>query len=191
MEPRRATAKDLHAVVETLVLAFYDDPLWCWAFPDTRLRVDQLRWAWTAYCAPAVRQGGVWTTPGYEAVAAWIPPGGEEMSEAEWLEFEQLLEPQVKQLLGRFEEAHPHGEPHWYLSLLGTHPDHRGRGLGMALLRHNLDLIDELHAPAYLESSNPANDHRYESVGFTRHGVFTTPDNAHSVTTMWREPVAA
>ena len=44
--------------------------------------------------------------------------------------------------------------------------------------------------PAYLESSNSANDHRYERLGFERVGGFTRPDEAVSVSTMWREPGA-
>ena len=46
------------------------------------------------------------------------------------------------ELLTRFDAAHPRAEPHYYLSLLGTHPDHRGKGIGMALLEHDLALID-------------------------------------------------
>ena len=40
--------------------------------------------------------------------------------------------------------------------------------------------------PAYLESSNSANDPRYERLGFERVGGFTRPDEAVSVSTMWR-----
>ncbi len=36
----------------------------------------------------------------------------------------------------------PRSEPRYYLTLLGTHPDHRGRGIGMGLLARNLELID-------------------------------------------------
>ncbi|MFD8375810.1 GNAT family N-acetyltransferase [Streptomyces sp. NPDC059688] len=57
-------------------------------------------------------------------------------------------------------------QPHFYLTLLGVHDHHRGKGLGMALLAESLARIDALGAPAYLESSNPANLHRYETVGF-------------------------
>src|SRR5438309_11855044 len=125
--------------------------------------------------------------PAYEAVAVWIPPGGEEMSEADAAEFDATIEPRVRELMKRFEAAHPHEPPHWYLSLLGTHPDHRGNGLGRSLLRHNLELVDLLGAPAYLDSSNPQNDGLYEGFGFRRHGSFSTPDDAHTVNTMWRE----
>jgi predicted GNAT family acetyltransferase len=59
----------------------------------------------------------------------------------------------------------------------------------MRLLAENLARIDAEGMPAYLESSNPVNDRRYEGVGFERVGEFSTPDGAHTVTTMWREPV--
>ena len=75
---------------------------------------------------------------------------------------------EVLELLERFDAHHPRDEPHYYLSLLGTHPDHRGNGRGMGLLAANLATIDDLAMPAYLESSNRANDHRYERLGFVR-----------------------
>jgi hypothetical protein len=40
--------------------------------------------------------------------------------------------------------------------------------------------------PAYLESSNPANDHRYEAVGFVPVATFQAPGDGPSVTGMWR-----
>jgi hypothetical protein len=41
--------------------------------------------------------------------------------------------------------------------------------------------------PAYLESTNPANLKRYESVGFQERERLTMPSGA-VVTTMWRPP---
>jgi hypothetical protein len=41
--------------------------------------------------------------------------------------------------------------------------------------------------PAYLESSSPDNDKRYERVGFRRVGEFYTPDASRTVATMWRD----
>jgi hypothetical protein len=56
------------------------------------------------------------------------------------------------------------------------------------LLAENIARIDAEGKPAYLESSNPANDSRYERLGFRRSAEFSTPDGEHTVTTMWREP---
>jgi hypothetical protein len=55
----------------------------------------------------------------------------------------------------------------------------------MALLRENLARIDEAGYPAYLESSNPANDARYAGVGFVPRARITAP-SGHTMTTRWR-----
>jgi ribosomal protein S18 acetylase RimI-like enzyme len=92
------------------------------------------------------------------------------------------------ELVERFDATHPREPPHFYLALLGTHPEYRGRGLGMGLLAENLaSLGDAQGVPSYLESTNPSNNPRYERLGFRRVGEFTTPDEKRTVTTMWRE----
>jgi len=141
----------------------------------------------------AVPYGWVWTTADGGAASLWIPPGEPELSEQDEAEVEPLLRrlvgshaDDVLTLLERFDSNHP-DEPHFYLSLLGTHPDHRGEGQGMGLLEANLAEIDKLHMPAYLESSNEANDHRYERLGFARIGEFAAPGGGPTVACMWRE----
>jgi hypothetical protein len=59
--------------------------------------------------------------------------------------------------------------------------------LGMWLLAHDLELIDAEHFPAYLESSNPANDHRYARLGFEPVGEVSYPGGGPRMTTMWRQ----
>jgi GNAT superfamily N-acetyltransferase len=191
---RVATAADASGIANMFALAFQDDPLWAWAFPDPARRYRQLEAWWRFFIDGALRYPWTWTTPNYEAAAVWIPPGGTELS----VEAEEQIEPLLSSLLGsrrqlvlelldEFERAHPADQPHYYLSLLGSHPDHRGRGIGMALVADTLERIDEQHAAAYLESSNPVNHARYESVGFVRIGQFAAPGGP-PVATMWREP---
>jgi GNAT superfamily N-acetyltransferase len=191
VQTRRAERQDLEGLTHLLTEAFRADPLWRWAFPDD----DGLEAWWRFYIASALRYPWVWIAGDFAAASVWIPPGGEELTAEEERRTEPLLRelvgdraPDVLELLDRFESTHPRVEPHYYLSLLGTADRHRGRGVGMALLTENLRLVDEEGVPAYLESSNPANDRRYESVGFRRAGAFTTPDDARTVTTMWRAP---
>ena len=96
--------------------------------------------------------------------------------------FDSILE-----LFERFESAHPH-EPHAYLGILGTHPDFRGRGIAQQLLAENLRTLDAEATPAYLESTNPVNNHRYERAGFEKVGEFTSVLNDAPISTMWRSP---
>ena len=192
MRSRVATASDVPGITATLTAAFAGDPLWRWAFPD----LDDLEEMWRICITSALRYPWLRMLDGAVAAAIWIPPGGTELTEQEAADLDPMLRSRigdradaVLELIDRFEQAHPQGPPHYYLSLLGTHPEHRGKGLGMELLAENLALIDAEGVPAYLESSNPANDARYERVGFRKVGALTTPDGAHTVTTMWREPL--
>jgi GNAT superfamily N-acetyltransferase len=195
MEARSASLADLSALTETISLAFHDDPTWSWAFPDPDLRRQQMPAFWSFLIEGALRYPWVLCTERYEAVAVWIPPGGRELADEDEARMAPLLESlvgahahDVLELLTRFEEAHPHDEPHYYLSLLGTHPDHRGHGIGMRLLEESLARIDEEHMPCYLESSNPGNDHRYERLGFAAVGRFHPPSReSFPLTMMWRD----
>ncbi len=57
------------------------------------------------------------------------------------------------------------------LPLVGVDPRCRHQGYGSMLLRHTLAQCDRDHAPAYLESSNPANIPLYERHGFVALGA--------------------
>jgi GNAT superfamily N-acetyltransferase len=194
MEARVATPRDLDAATEILAGAFEHDPLWSWALPDR----DAIGVWWRLFLEEALRFPWVWVLGDFAAVSVWIPPGESEMTEAGEARAEELVHEltgaraaEVLELMTRFEAAHPHDPPHYCLTLLGTDAQRRGNGYGMELLRQNLAVIDAEGMPAYLESTNPANLPRYESVGFSPHGSFERPDGLHTVTTMWREAASS
>ncbi len=185
-----AASDDAHAVVRVVTEAFLHDPIWRWAFPDPAARE---KW-WRFLIPSAFRYPWVFRTTGFEAVSVWIPPNGIELTADEEAQVQGLLSelvgsraPEVTELFRRFAEAHPHREPHYYLSLLATADLHRGRGLGVTLLRENLARIDLEDASAYLESSNPRNNARYESLGFVPIVSYEAPGGGPVVTGMWRQ----
>jgi GNAT superfamily N-acetyltransferase len=191
---RVATEAEAEQVTEIFTLAFYYDPTWSWAFPDPETRMDHHRALWGLYMHSAVPYGWVWMTDDGGAASLWIPPGEPELSDEDEAKLAPLLREllgsraaEVETLMDHFESNHPRQEQHFYLSLLGTHPDHRGQGKGMGLLAANLSRIDELGMPAYLESSNRANDHRYERLGFVGVGEFAVPGGGPTVGCMWRD----
>ena len=197
VDARLATSADLPAAVETLARAFYSDPVWGWAFPDSERRLEQHSAVWRVVAESALGYGSAWIADDGAAVALWIPPGEPELSP----EAEERVEALLGRMLGagasrvlatfeRFDDAHPQERPHHYLSLLATNPDHSGRGLGMGLLASTLERIDAEGTPAFLESSNPLNTPRYERLGFAVFGEFELPEDGPNVTQMWREPAA-
>lgn len=184
-----AAARDVDAVTATIASAFAQDPLWTWALPDLGARAS---W-WRFLIASALRYPNVHVYGDFEAASVWIPPSSSELTPEEEKAVTPLLErlagdraPQIAALLEAFDASHVHTEPHYYLTLLGTRADRRGNGLGTRLLESDLVHIDAERAPAYLESSNPANVARYERLGFSQVGEFSTPDGSHAVATMWR-----
>jgi GNAT superfamily N-acetyltransferase len=190
---RRATPADAGRVTEIISLAFARDPLWEHALARPDGGDGHHATFWRLLVEGALRYPWTWLTGGGEATSIWIPPGGTDMTPEQDERLAGLVAgsfgpaaDEFLELLGRFEAAHPQAEPHYFLTLFGTHPDHRGQGIGMRLLAQNLELIDAEHMPAYLESSNPANSRRYASVGFEPHGEFSYPGGGPVVTTMWR-----
>jgi ribosomal protein S18 acetylase RimI-like enzyme len=196
---RAATTSDLPAIGETLARAFEHDPVWGWGFEDTsRERKLAALGAVFGFCAAAaLGHGWVRVTDGCEAVALWIPPGKPEMSALDEERFPELVREvcgpasgsRVLALMEAFERTHPHEPPHFYLSLLGTHPDHAGNGHGLGLVAESLAEIDagDPAAPAFLESSNPGNVPRYERLGFRPTREVTLIADLGG-TQMWRGP---
>jgi GNAT superfamily N-acetyltransferase len=85
--------------------------------------------------------------------------------------------------------VHP-AEPSWYLGLLGVDADRRSRGLGSALLRDTLAVVDLARQPAYLEATSPRNRVLYERHGF-RHLADVPLPGGPTAYAMWRDPAAA
>src|SRR5882757_3162406 len=149
---RIATERDLEAIGQTLAGAFEHDPLWGWAFEDAERerKIAALAEVFGFFAAAALGLGWVRVTDGVAAVALWIPPGAPEMSPADEERVPGVVSAacgpesakRVLDLLRAFEDNHPHEPPHYYLSLLGTHPDHAGHGHGLGLVAECLTEID-------------------------------------------------
>jgi ribosomal protein S18 acetylase RimI-like enzyme len=196
---RVATEADLPVIGEALARAFEHDPLWGWAFEDAERerKLAALRVVFGFYAEAALDLGWVRVTDGVEAVALWIPPGSPEMKPADEERLPGVIaaacgpesSARVLDLLAAFERIHPHEPPHFYLSLLATHPDHAGRGLGVGLVAACLAEIDAGDPPAaaFLESSNPVNIPRYERLGFRPTRELETIAGVAG-TQMWRGP---
>ncbi|CAN5632767.1 GNAT family N-acetyltransferase [soil metagenome] len=197
MASQLATTEDAESVVETITLAFHDDPVWSWAFPDPGRREQQYRVWWAMFVAGSTANQALWIADSAASAAAvWVPPGEDELLVAD----RERLGPVLEDLLGgqqaervlelnqRFEDHHPADRPFHYLSLLGTHPAHRGRGLGMDLLADRLEQLDSLQEPSLLESTNPVNHERYERLGYEHIDQWNAPDSGPPVAVMWREP---
>jgi ribosomal protein S18 acetylase RimI-like enzyme len=207
IDVRPAVRADIGTLSKVLGRAFYDDPVMAWMLPDPvarRRRLHRLFAALTRYhhlsrggvevASVGSTIGAASAVPTIGAAALWDPPGRWQHTTVEELRaapglvltFGRALSrgQQVAELMKRH---HPE-EPHWYLAVIGSDPTVRGSGQGQALMRSRLDRCDAEHAPAYLESSNPANIGYYQRFGFEVTGEINLPDGGPSLWPMWRQP---
>lgn len=178
---RRATPEDVPRVASTLARAFADHPWTNWVVAADR-RLQRLVQLYTLYLEAGVTE--TWVTDDCVAAAVWIPPGSFEGPGGD--EVAGVLGDRAghaAQVTALIEERRPE-EPHWMLSLMGTHPDHRGRGLASKVLAPGL----ERNEPAYLDTATEAGVRFAERHGFHVFDEVELPGGGPHVRLMWREP---
>ena len=192
---RPAALHELPAVGALLAAAFAGDPVWSWLAPSPATWERRA----PAWFAAEVRShhrgpGEVLVDDELRGAALWSPPHRWRPSN---LEGARMAAPSVR-LFGRgtvralrfllaMEGEHPRQPPHWYLAVLGTHPDHQGRGVGAALVEAVTDRCDQEGLPCYLESSKEANVPFYARLGFEVREELVLLGGP-PVWSMWREP---
>ena len=194
MTSRTATAADVTPITRIVTLAFAEDPVWGPALRRSDGTSIDLQPYWRLFVEGGIRFGTTRIAADGAAASVWLPPGASELSDAQAGLLDELLENALDQearvalqeLYGRFEESRASRPDHYYLSLLATDPDHRGQGRGQVLLAESLALWDAKGVPAYLESTNAANDHRYVRAGFQPDGGFRAVRDSTWITAMWR-----
>jgi ribosomal protein S18 acetylase RimI-like enzyme len=193
---RLATADDLDGMAAMLSLSFHDDPVFQWLFGDEPPRPMRFsRPFFTIEGKRHLAHEHVYTVDGHHGAAYWDPPGHWKSSPMSILRLTPVLlrgigrrTAKALQGLGRVETAHgEHPPEHYYLAVLGTHPDRQGQGVGSALLSPVLATCDEEGVGAYLESSKEANIPFYRRHGFEVVGEVTFPSGP-TIWPMWRDP---
>jgi ribosomal protein S18 acetylase RimI-like enzyme len=194
---RRATGDDADVVSDVLADAFFDDPVVTWLLPNSMSRRDwRVRRLWTLTARSYFRHDKpVYLTADGHGAALWAPPGTWVPSITDELRDLPPMIPVFGRTLlraSRFQaqvmKAHPMRPKHWYLYAIGTRLESQGRGLGSALLREALDVVDAAGEPAYLESSNIRNVPLYERHGFKVVEEIRVAGGGPPMWRMWRDP---
>jgi ribosomal protein S18 acetylase RimI-like enzyme len=177
MDPQRpamsdvtaASASDVEQAVAVIVLAFSADPVARWSYPDAHRYLVHFPAIVRAFGGRAFAHGTGHHVDGFAGAALWLPPGIDPDQETLGTILQESVaaerQAEVFAVLEQMGSYHP-SEPHWYLPLIGVDPARQHKGYGSALLDHTLLQCDRDHAPAYLESTNPANIPLYERHGF-------------------------
>lgn len=155
-------------VYATLVLAFAADPVERWLYPEPQQYLLYFPRFLAAFGGRAFAGQTVWSL-GESAAALWLPPGTEADGDAITTSLAETVTPDKHDdmfaVLGQMDTAHP-GYPHWYLPWFAVDIALQGAGLGSQLLELCLQVVDDTHQPAYLETPNPRSISFYQRHGF-------------------------
>jgi len=193
----KAFDEDIPQLATVLARAFQVDPAWSHLLPDSDDRTERLRLFFeTELRGVAMPLGLVWTTEEVAGGAIWAPPEAWRVPVTTTV---RELPPMVRVFGGRLlvalssrlrmENRHPRKPSHWYLAVMGVATEWQGKGLGTALMRPALEVLDAEETPAYLEASTPRRRALYQRNGFRVTGEFNLPFGGPPLWQMWREPV--
>jgi GNAT superfamily N-acetyltransferase len=177
---RPATLADVDAVVATVAAAFADDPAWSFMLAPGHSGASAA-FARTLLI-PRIRRGTAWVTDDCTAVAMWdrrrLDAAPDADHDERWARFRAEVGEDVWERVEAYDaavEAAGPRRPYWYLGVLATHPDHRGRGLATAVLGPGLAAADTDGWDCWLETSTPANKAFYAGRGFTEGVALEVP----------------
>lgn len=167
----------LDEAAHALALAFHEDPLQSYTFPnaDERRRLSPPHFA--ALLRYGLLAGEVLTGSARGAGAVVVMPPAVEhtpaMAEAAGLtRLPETIGGEAAERFGRVidyaEAVHRRvmPAPHWYVMVVGVAPAFQGQGYGRALLQPMLDRADADGLPCYLETAQPRNVSFYQRLGF-------------------------
>lgn len=159
--------------VETLALAFAQDPALAWIMPEATARRRRLPRFFDWLFGDHLRHGLILTAPQREVVTFWRLPGKvhhhDPLTPAELWRMLAIFGPNIlrAERAGRYISAHvPRGEEHLYLRYVGVRPEAQGKGWGGRAIRAGIAEANRRGAGVCLETATPENVVVYRRMGF-------------------------
>lgn len=160
---------DTRFAINSLTLAFVNDPAIRWVWPDPGKYLLNFPSFIKAFGDRAVECKSAHYIGAYVGAAFWLPPSVSPNYESvgRLLQLTGSTESQLdnNEVFKQVSKHRPN-EPFWYLSILGIDPIFHGTGLGSRLMNFATKQFDINNTLAYLESSNSQNIVFYEKHGF-------------------------
>jgi len=192
----KATIDDKRICINTLSMAFDNDPVINWFIRQDKKRCDALNTFFEiSFKDLTLPFGHVFKTADNNGVALWTPPGKWQLAFFDQIKllpgyfkaFDIKRIHKVIPSIQRMQSFHPEF-PHYYLFALGVVPIMQNRGLGSSLLKEVLNKCDKEKLPAYLEATSPSNRDLYIRHGFSVIRKFKLSPQGPEMWFMLREP---
>lgn len=200
VEVRALSRADRRAAVAAMVSAFWSYPETVHLLPREQNRRHVLPRYLDSDCGDSLLFGsllGVAVDGQIAGAAAWLPPEAHPVPVRRQLAQIATLLPALPWGIGAAREArrgqtanrlrHP-AEPHYFLRAVGVSPRFQGRGLGAALIEHQLARADQRGFGCYLTTANEANVSFYARFGFEVSDTYRPTPSWPTVWAMWRPP---
>jgi len=189
-EVRRVGQEALESVATTVAASFADDPIWKWIYDTSdTIAIETGIVLARMLVARSTPGDAIHSIDDEGAVALWTAPKESSSTENEALRDDQAMpfttafaaqlgdRIAVTGKLSAAMAVHRPSQTHWYLGILGTHPDRQNQGLGSMVLAKMLSKADAIGLPTFLESSNPRNYDFYRRHGYTDADELTVEDS--------------
>ena len=198
-----ATLEEMQIVAagHTLASAFQDDPLQRHIFPDPKERAQKSPAQFSVLIREGFLRGEVFVTAGMAGVSVWTPPESLAAPEAPTPSpFQQLPDLMGNKAFERFgrvldylSKAHGADTPseHWYLMIVGVHPEQRRRGHAQTMIKSMIARADATGLPICLDTAQPSVRAFYEKLGFKAVIETVDPGSGLRLWTYQRDPADA
>ncbi len=165
------------ALGRSMVYAFFDDPVLRMMVPDETRRINKGTWIMEKMIGYCARYGEVYTDDALSGGSAWLTPGNTEITLMRTIVSGLWQFPfrvgfrnmgRMNRMDAAMKKLHKRIAPgeHWYLQILGTHPNSQGTGLGTAAIEIGAAKARAARLPIYLETMTQVNVDYYEKRGF-------------------------
>jgi ribosomal protein S18 acetylase RimI-like enzyme len=190
----RLDRSQISTAIEVLGNAFANDSVFRHFFTDRNNLpiLNKTRYLSKLMLDYALPERAVYTTiETVKGVAIWIPPDRFPLNDLRLLQVGGYKLPielplrkwwQFISLFLKVDTAHQINmpTPHWYLLMLGVHPDYQNQGVGSELIQPILKRADREQMPCYLETSSLAAVRFYRRHGFeVVQTIDFPPENIH------------
>ena len=162
----------LPAIVNTLALAFQDDPAFAWILPDADVRRARLPAIFKFLAREDFIAGSVLHSPGMEVATLWRAPGRHKETPMGAVRTPLTYLAVLRSAVGRGDAVgksmaahHPTGRHH-YLRFAGVLPQMQGKGWGGVAIRAGIERAEADGLPIYLETATHSNVGLYQRFGF-------------------------
>lgn len=169
--------------VETLALAFHDDPALAWIIPNDATRRRRLPRFFDWLFADHLRHGMILASPEREVVTLWRLPGKvhhhDPVTLAEFWRMVRIFGTALGRadMVGKHLARHvPAGEDYLYLRYAAVRPEAQGKGWGGRAIRAGIAEANRLGVDTCLETAKESNVAIYQRLGFAIVDEWQVPD---------------